>query len=79
MSQGLCLFDAQNRLEVVNRRFHEIFGLPRDLIEPGMTYQRRLDFSVAGAQPSGLNAPAQLLAEQAEFMRRRDRHRTITS
>ena len=30
MSQGLCLFDAQNRLEVVNRRFFEIFGLPRD-------------------------------------------------
>src|SRR5262249_11333758 len=28
MSQGLCLYDAQNRLEVFNRRFLEIFKLP---------------------------------------------------
>ena len=27
MSQGLCLFDGHNRLEVVNRRFLDIFGL----------------------------------------------------
>ena len=32
MSQGLCLFDKENCLEVVNRRFLEIFGLPREQI-----------------------------------------------
>ena len=40
MSQGLCLFDAHNRLEVVNRRFFEIFGLSRDEIQPGIDASR---------------------------------------
>ena len=39
MSQGLCLFDAQNRLEVFNRRYLEIFQLPPDRIKPGIAYQ----------------------------------------
>jgi diguanylate cyclase (GGDEF)-like protein len=71
MSQGLCLFDAQNRLEVVNRRFYEIFDLPRDLIEPGADIQKILDLSRARNQQAS-KAPAQLLADQAEFMRRRE-------
>jgi diguanylate cyclase (GGDEF)-like protein/PAS domain S-box-containing protein len=37
MSQGLCLYDANDRLEVFNRRFCEIFHLPDDIIHPGMT------------------------------------------
>ena len=38
MSQGLCHFDRENRLEVVNRRFFEIFGLSREQIQPGITF-----------------------------------------
>ncbi|MGH6741813.1 MAG: PAS-domain containing protein, partial [Bradyrhizobium sp.] len=45
MSQGLCLFDAKNRLEVINRRFFEIFGLARDQIEPGMEFREILVLS----------------------------------
>ncbi len=70
MSQGLCLFDAQNRLEVVNRRFYEIFGLSRDLIEPGAEIQKILDLSKTRNRAS--KAPARVLADQAEFMRRRE-------
>ena len=40
MSQGLCLFDAQQRLEVVNRRFFEIFGLPREQDSAGLDVPR---------------------------------------
>ncbi|MGH6739077.1 MAG: putative bifunctional diguanylate cyclase/phosphodiesterase, partial [Bradyrhizobium sp.] len=69
MSQGLCLFDAQNRLEVINRRFYEIFGLSRDLIEPGAEIQKILELSKTQNRAS--KAPAQLLADQAEFMKRR--------
>ncbi len=68
MSQGLCLFDAQSRLEVVNRRFYEIFGLSRDLIAPGVEFQKILASSEAHENAS--ETPAQLLAEQAEFMKR---------
>jgi diguanylate cyclase (GGDEF)-like protein/PAS domain S-box-containing protein len=37
MSQGLCLFDAESRLVVFNRRYCEIFGLPPDALRVGMT------------------------------------------
>ncbi len=47
MSQGLCLFDAQNRLEVFNRRFLEIFKLPPDQIKPGITFREVLEISIA--------------------------------
>ena len=47
MSQGLCLFDAQNRLEVVNRRYLEIFRLPPDRIKPGISFREIIEVSVA--------------------------------
>ncbi len=37
MSQGLCLYDADQRLMVVNRRYSEIFGLPLGAVVPGMS------------------------------------------
>ena len=74
MSQGLCLFDAQNRLEVVNRRFFEIFGLARDQIHAGITFGKILEMSEARWDRNGQTA-TQLLAEQAEFM---SRHETGT-
>ena len=37
MSQGLCLFDADKRLIISNRRYAEIYGLSPDQIHPGMT------------------------------------------
>ena len=46
MSQGLCLYDAQDRLEVFNRRFLEIFKLPRQQIKLGMTDREVLESTV---------------------------------
>ncbi|CAH2602913.1 EAL domain-containing protein [Rhodovastum atsumiense] len=37
MKQGLALYDAAGRLQLVNRRFHEAFGLAPDDLVPGMT------------------------------------------
>ncbi len=74
MSQGLCLFDGQNRLEVVNRRFFEIFGLLREQIHPGIEFSKILELSEARWNKSDQTA-AQLLAEQAELM---SRHETGT-
>jgi len=65
MSQGLCLFDAQNRLEVFNRRYLEIFNLPRDQIRPGITFRQVLEISVAhGNHPH--ETVDQLLAEREQ-------------
>jgi len=69
MSQGLCMFSADNRLEVVNRRFFEIFGLPSDKIETGRAFRDILELSVAAGNHVGKTVD-QLLAEQADFMSR---------
>ncbi|CAH2602912.1 EAL domain-containing protein [Rhodovastum atsumiense] len=37
MKQGLALYDAEGRLQLVNRRFHDAFALPPDSLSPGMT------------------------------------------
>jgi diguanylate cyclase (GGDEF)-like protein/PAS domain S-box-containing protein len=66
MSQGLCLYDAQDRLEVFNRRFLEIFRLPREQITLGMTYREVLEISRPINNHSGKTAE-QLVAEHAAF------------
>jgi diguanylate cyclase (GGDEF)-like protein/PAS domain S-box-containing protein len=69
MSQGLCLFDAQHRLEVVNRRFFEIFKLQRNAIKPGATVREILEVSVANQNHDGKTAD-QLLEELTDSLRR---------
>ena len=71
MSQGLCLFDKENRLEVVNRRFLEIFGLPREQIQPGITFSKILVHSKALWNKNGQTI-TQLLGEQAELIGRHE-------
>jgi diguanylate cyclase (GGDEF)-like protein/PAS domain S-box-containing protein len=48
MSQGLCLFDKDERLLLANRRYSEIFGFPEGGIKPGMTLREIIDLGVAG-------------------------------
>jgi diguanylate cyclase (GGDEF)-like protein/PAS domain S-box-containing protein len=69
MSQGLCLFDAENRLEVVNRRFFEIFGLSRDRVVPGISFREILELSAARRNHDGTTA-SQVLSDQAEVISR---------
>ena len=35
MSQGLCMFDAEERLVICNERFREIYDYPAELVRPG--------------------------------------------
>lgn len=42
ISQGLCLFDADGRLLISNRRYAEIYGLDPAEIRPGMTLREIL-------------------------------------
>jgi diguanylate cyclase (GGDEF)-like protein len=37
MRQGLCMFDADKRLVVSNRRYAEIYNIAPDAVKPGMT------------------------------------------
>ena len=69
MSQGLCLFDAQHRLEVINRRFFEIFGLPRDTIQPGATFREIVALKIA-CQAYGGKTVDELLEDLTDSLRR---------
>ncbi|MGD9478280.1 bifunctional diguanylate cyclase/phosphodiesterase [Shinella sp. G-2] len=47
MSQGLCLFDKDERLLIANRRYSEIYGFPEGSVQPGMTLREIVDAGVA--------------------------------
>ena len=47
MSQGLCLYDEDQKLQVFNRRFCEIFRLPSGKVDAGMALDEVIDLSVA--------------------------------
>jgi diguanylate cyclase (GGDEF)-like protein len=63
MSQGLCLYDSQHRLMVVNRRYSEIYGLPAGAIVPGMSAQDVLRVSLAAGNHPGSDLAALLRQE----------------
>ena len=67
MSQGLCLYDGQDRLQVANRRFYEIFKLPRAKVKPGAHYRDVLDLSVSLNGHVGKSVD-QLLRDQREYL-----------
>ena len=46
MSQGLCLFDVHDRLQLSNRRFCDIFGFDHTKICRGMSYRDVLQLSL---------------------------------
>lgn len=45
MAQGLCMFDANGRLLVCNRRYLEIYGFSDEVVKPGITLKRVLEHS----------------------------------
>ena len=42
MTQGLCMFDASERIVVLNRRFLEMYKLSPQVVQPGCTFMELL-------------------------------------
>ena len=54
MSQGLCMFDGNERLVVCNRVYAELYRLPQALMQPGTTLDKILEYRFAhGMVPRG--------------------------
>jgi diguanylate cyclase (GGDEF)-like protein len=53
MSQGLCMFDARQRIVVSNDRFREIYGFTRDQAKPGTTVRQLLEHRIANGSYFG--------------------------
>ncbi|MBV8525162.1 MAG: EAL domain-containing protein [Acetobacteraceae bacterium] len=52
MSHGLCLFDAQERLQVINNQFCDLYKIPPDHAKLGMTMRELVQASlIAGNHP----------------------------
>lgn len=47
MIQGLCMFDRDQRLIVVNRRYLEIYGFSPEVVKPGITLRELMEYSVS--------------------------------
>jgi diguanylate cyclase (GGDEF)-like protein/PAS domain S-box-containing protein len=55
MSQGLCMFDAEQRIVVVNERYREIYALPPELVRPGTTLKEILEYRSAHGNFRGVD------------------------
>jgi diguanylate cyclase (GGDEF)-like protein len=56
MSQGLCMFNAAQKLTVVNQRFAAMFGLAPDNIVPGIDFGELLGVMTGSGNLSGESA-----------------------
>ena len=65
MSQGLCLYDSEYRLMVVNRRYCEIYGLPPGSIVAGMSAHDVLSRCIEAGNHPGRNL-GDLVREETE-------------
>ena len=69
MSQGLCLYDGEGRLIVVNRRFVEIYRLDAATVRPGIAFDEVLRLKIAAGDHGGIE-PADYLRRRTEVLRR---------
>jgi diguanylate cyclase (GGDEF)-like protein len=70
MSQGLCLFDADGRLTVVNACYSEIFGLPPDRVRLGLSILELIAMRVEHGNHPGATVESLVLAKMAAVGRR---------
>jgi diguanylate cyclase (GGDEF)-like protein len=56
MSQGLCLFDADERLVVCNEQYLRIYGFDPAIVKPGVTYRQILDYAVKAGKHANVSA-----------------------
>ncbi|HEY6255786.1 MAG TPA: EAL domain-containing protein [Xanthobacteraceae bacterium] len=53
MSQGLCMFDAAGALVIRNERYLRTYGMPSDVVTPGITFVDTLEHQRAAGNFSG--------------------------
>ena len=73
MSQGLCMFDAEARLVVCNRRYLEMYGLSTDLVKPGCLLRdllrHRIELGNFSGDPDRYSADLQQAIARGQTMK----------
>lgn len=67
MSQGICMFDKDQRLIVSNRRYAEIYGLPPEILRPGITLREILQHRIDQGLYSG-ESPEEYIEERMAWV-----------
>ncbi len=67
MSQGLCMFDAEQNLIVANERYASMYGLAPEQMTPGTTLRQILEYRIANGIYAGEN-PEAYIKEQLEWV-----------
>jgi diguanylate cyclase (GGDEF)-like protein/PAS domain S-box-containing protein len=76
MSQGLCMFDGENRLVVCNERFLEMYGMSTELAKPGCHISEILAQHFASGAFSG-NAEEYIASIEREMAEGKPVNKTI--
>ncbi len=72
MSQGLCMFDADERLVVFNLRVAELYGLPPEEVLPGMTTRQLMELAFATSRLEDTDVAGTLALQKNVFRERSD-------
>jgi diguanylate cyclase (GGDEF)-like protein len=60
MSQGLCMYDSDERIVVCNERYATVYGLSPDAVKPGMTRREVIELRIAQGVWAGASAESYL-------------------
>lgn len=65
MSQGLCMFDHEQRVVVSNERFASMYGLTPEQVKPGTLFRKVLEYRVASNIYAG-DTPEEYIKDACE-------------
>ncbi|MFS8147707.1 EAL domain-containing protein [Rhizobium sp. BR 249] len=68
MGQGICMFDAGERLVLCNKRYLEIFRFPEGAVRPGMHYREIVEIGYAANTDDAAEAEARAEAHYIRNM-----------
>jgi diguanylate cyclase (GGDEF)-like protein len=63
MSQGLAMYDGDQRLLVCNKRFGQLYNLPPELVQPGITLRQIVAYRIANGIYAGAS-PQEYMSER---------------
>ena len=67
MTQGLCMFDKDQRLIVSNDSYAQMYDLPLELLKPGITLRQILEYRIANGIFAG-ESPDEYLEERQKWV-----------
>ncbi len=76
MCQGLCMFDAEQRLVLANDRYAEMYGLTPEQVKPGTTFRQFLEHRIAMGTHVG-GDPEAYISERLAAVREKNASTTV--